>query len=545
MKKKQLLIGGGIAVILLLLFGVWNLWFSATKVAFINYQVISLGQISKANDNSFIKISELSTDDLNRLAGYDMVFINAMGLRITEEQRAQIQKAADGGLPVLTTAATNPANKIISLDSIQADTLKHYLSNGGRRNYRSMLNYVRVHIDKKLFSVSEPEAVVKRADDVLYHMNPKSPEDEELGFNTVAGYNTFLQHNGLWKENAPRIIVTGPMGEPSGLIAKLEETGNMVYPIRSMRSFIQNHGIDSVRPSAIINMAHGRMGEPIVDYLAKQNIPLFSPLNVNRLVEEWERDKMGMNGGFMSQSIVTPEIDGAIRPFALFGHYKDEEGLQHAYAIPERLETFVETVNNYIALQRKPNSEKRVAIYYYKGPGQNALTAGGMEVVPSLYNLLQRMKREGYKVDGLPTSSKELEQMIQSQGAVFGSYAEGAFDRFMETGKPELITKEQYESWIKKSIRPEMYAEVIAANGEFPGAYMTTSDGRLGVARLQFGNVVLLPQNAAGSGDNAFKVVHGTNAAPPHTYIASYLWITPQSLSRIRAGLGKQKKING
>ena len=55
MKKKQLLIGGGIAVILLLLFGVWNLWFSATKVAFINYQVISLGQISKANDNSFIK----------------------------------------------------------------------------------------------------------------------------------------------------------------------------------------------------------------------------------------------------------------------------------------------------------------------------------------------------------------------------------------------------------------------------------------------------------------------------------------------------------
>ena len=59
----------------------------------------------------------------------------------------------------------------------------------------------------------------------------------------------------------------------------------------------------------------------------------------------------------------------------------------------------METVNNYITLQRKSNSEKRVAIYYYKGPGQNALTAGGMEVVPSLYNLLQRMKREGYKVD--------------------------------------------------------------------------------------------------------------------------------------------------
>ena len=524
MKKKQLLISGGIAVVLLVLSGVWNLWFSTTKIAFINYQVISLGQISKANDNSFIKVSELSMDHLDDLTGYDMVFINAMGLRITEEQRAQIQKAADDGLPILTTASTNPANKIISLDSIQADTLKLYLSNAGRCNYRSMLNYVRAKIDKKLFWVSEPEAVVKRADDMIYHIDPKKPEDEELGFNTVAGYMAFLQSNGLWKENAPRVIVTGPMGDPASLVAKLEETGIVVYPVRSMHSFIQSHAIDSVRPSAVINMAHGRMGDYVVGYLTKQNIPLFSPLNVNRLVNEWEDDKMGMNGGFMAQSIVTPEIDGAIRPFALFGHYKDEEGLQHVYAIPERLETFVQTVNNYMALQRKPNSEKRVAIYYYKGPGQNALAAGGMEVVPSLYNLLQRMKCEGYKVEGLPASSKELGQMIQSQGAVFGAYAEGAFDRFMETGNPELITKEQYESWIKKSIRPEMYAEVVASNGEFPGAYMTTSDGRLGVARLQFGNVVLLPQNAAGSGDNAFKVIHGTHAAPPHTYIASYLW---------------------
>ena len=37
---------------------------------------------------------------------------------------------------------------------------------------------------------------------------------------------------------------------------------------------------------------------------------------------EWEKDPMGMAGGFMSQSIVTPEIDGAIRPFALFAQYR-------------------------------------------------------------------------------------------------------------------------------------------------------------------------------------------------------------------------------
>ena len=70
MKKKQLLWGGGIAVLLMLLSGAWNLWFSTTKVAFVNYQVISLGQISKANNNSFIKIYEVGTDHLDRLTAY-------------------------------------------------------------------------------------------------------------------------------------------------------------------------------------------------------------------------------------------------------------------------------------------------------------------------------------------------------------------------------------------------------------------------------------------------------------------------------------------
>ncbi len=523
-KKRKFILYGCLAVVLIVLFAVWNSWFSATKIGFINYQVINLGEISKANNNSFIKLGELNVEELDNLGSYDMIFINAMGLRITEEQRAVIQKAADKGLPVLSTAVTNPANNICSLDSAVAAPLREYIANGGRRNYRSMLNYVRKVIDGKLVSVIEPEAAQEAASEMLYHIDPKNPDEEPEGFNTVAEYNRFLKDNGLWKENVPRIIVTGQMGEPTDLISKLEETGNVVYPVRRMKTFITRHQIDSVQPSAVINMAHGRMGDYIVDYLSKQNIPLFAPLNVNSLVEDWENDAMGMNGGFLSQSVVTPEIDGAVRPFALFGHYADDEGLHHAFAIPERLETFVQTVNNYISLQKKPNSEKRVAIIYYKGPGQSALTASGMEVVPSLYNLLVRMKKEGYKVDNLPASSEELGRLIQTQGTVFSTYAEGAFDRFMKEGHPELVSKEDYESWVSKSIRPEQYAEVVAANGEFPGSYMTTEDGRLGIARLQFGNVVLLPQPAAGSGSNSFQIVHGTDAAPPHSYIAPYLW---------------------
>ena len=521
-KKSKIILGVCIVAAVLIGISIWNAWFSATKIAFVNFQTIQQGSISKANDNSFIKLSEVSLANLDRLSNYDMVFVNGMGLRIVEEQRQQIQQAADKGVPVYTSMATNPTNNICNLDIVQQNLIRRYLSNGGKTNYRNMLNYIRKAIDGKTYSTTEMEDPVERPSDMLYHAGISNPDDE-LEFLTVTDYEKFMKDNNLYKEGARRIIITGQMADATDLIKALEKEGYNVYPVQSMTRFMSF--IDEVQPDAVINMAHGRMGDRMVDYLKTKNILLFAPLTINSLVDEWENDPLGMSGGFMSQSIVTPEIDGAIRPFALFAQYEDKEGLRHSYAIPERLKTFVSTINNYLNLKTKPNKDKKVAIYYYKGPGQNALTAAGMEVVPSLYNLLLRMKQEGYNVSGLPANAQELAKMIQAQGAVFNSYAEGAFDEFMKNGNPELITKEQYESWVKESLRPEKYAEVVAADGEFPGNYMVTSDGCLGVARLQFGNIVLMPQNAAGSGDNSFQVVHGTNAAPPHTYIASYLWM--------------------
>ncbi len=520
-KKLYWVFAAAVAVLAAVL--VWQKKCSPTKVAFVNYQITTLGQIAKSNDNNYIKIKEISLDELKSLRKFDMVMVNGMGLRLTEEQRALLQEIAEE-VPTLTTAATNPANYIISLDAATADTLVRYLNNGGRSNYRNMLNFIRLEVDGKRFRAQEPQPVKAASHDLLSHFDPKHPDEEELGFNTIVDYNNFLKDNGLYKENAPRIILTGVMGEPNALIAALEASGNVVYHVSNMRTFIRGGMADTVRPAAVINMAHGRMGDFMVDYLERQNIPLFTTVYVPQLTAEWEADKMGMSGGFLSQSIVTPEIDGAIRPYAVFSHRVNAEGLQEIFAEPNRLADFVQAVNRHIALKTKPNAEKKLAIYYYKGPGQNALAASGMEVVPSLFNLLQRLKKEGYHVENLPTTADELGQLIQKQGSVLGTYAEGAFEEFMQHGNPELVERQQYESWVKQALRPERYDEVKVLYGDFPGAYMATPDGRLAVARLQFGNVALLPQPMAGLGDNDFKIVHGTDAAPPHTYIASYLW---------------------
>lgn len=522
-KKKHIFLALLAVIVLGGLAKAYSAWVGTTRIAFLNYQAIALGQISHANDNAMIKLSEITTDDFDHLDDYDMIIVNGMGLRIDENQRKQLEEASYK-VPTLTHAATNPANNIVSVDNFDADYLMQYIENGGKKNYHSMLAYIRKFIDGKKFMAPEPERVNERPDYLLTHFDPKDEKGDELGFNSIREYNAFLAKNGLYKEGAPTILLTGFMGAAPDMEKAFEKKGFMVYRINKLQSFIAGHHADSIQANAVVNMAHGRLGDYFVEFLKQKNIPLFSPLNINRLTTEWESDKQGMNGGFMSQSIVTPEIDGAIRPYVVFGQRINKEGLQEVYGIPDRMESFVESVLGYVNLKNKKNSSKRIAIFYFKGPGQNALTASGMEVVPSLYNLLVRLKNEGYNVGKLPANPQELAKMIQAQGAVFGTYAEGAYTQFLQSGHPALVTAHQFAGWTQKALSKKMIKEMNQLYGSFPGKYMATDDGKLAVARLQFGNVALLPQVMAGVGGDSFKIVHGTDQAPPYTYVASYLW---------------------
>ena len=47
-KKSKIILGGCIVVAALIGLSAWNAWFSATKIAFVNFQTIQQGSISKA-----------------------------------------------------------------------------------------------------------------------------------------------------------------------------------------------------------------------------------------------------------------------------------------------------------------------------------------------------------------------------------------------------------------------------------------------------------------------------------------------------------------
>lgn len=509
----------------------WNKLASTTRIGLVNFQTFQASSFIKSNADPFIAFEDVPLDRLDKLSGYDFVLGFGMGMRITAEQRAQIQQAADGGTPVFIYAATNPENNICSLDSVQKAGVSGYMRNGNKRNYQSMARYIRQHIDGKRFFVHPAEPVAESASDVLYYL------DEELSFPTVAEFEGYVRERGFYQEGKPKVAIVGGLNDPfsgnreniDSLIVSLQGAGLNVYPVYSYRKLLPF--LKEIRPDAVIHFAHGRMvmgqADAAVDWLKEQNVPVFTPLSILQTEEEWVNDPMGMFGGFMSQSIVVPELDGAIYPYVLNAQEVDEDGVFVVKAIPDRLRNFTQIVSNFVRLKQMRNADKKVAIYYFKGVGQSSLTAQGLETVPSLYNLLKRLKAEGYRVDGLPATEKEFERMLMQQGAVLSTYAEGAFDDFMKNGHPVLVEKQEYEAWVRQALPEALYADVVKIYGEAPGGYMSTvKDGKpcLAIARIQLGNIALLPQPMAAVGDDAFAIVHGAKTAPPHTYIGAYLW---------------------
>lgn len=65
-----------------------------------------------------------------------------------------------------------------------------------------------------------------------------------------------------------------------------------------------------------------------------------------------------MFGGFMSQSVVVPELDGAIYPYVVNDQELDKDGVYLFKAIPERLKNFTGIVSHFIRLKQKANADK-------------------------------------------------------------------------------------------------------------------------------------------------------------------------------------------
>ncbi|WP_165232897.1 cobaltochelatase subunit CobN [Aquisphaera insulae] len=512
----------------------WDRYVGPTRIAVINFRDFQFAELLDSRDPAAwvridrIDLANLADTDLRR---YDAVFLFGRGMNLDEAQQAAVRGAIAGGTRVYVHGATSAASDLTDLVGDDLKSVAAYFENGGKRNLASLFRFTRRVLDGKSLFAPRPDEPEVIPSDTLFHVG------EGQIFGSVADYQKFYESSGKWRRDRPKVAlltsIFGPrnpdLGSMGAIVEALEKKELNVYPIAGFLKRLDF--LKTIGPDLVVYVPHGRLApgraDEAIAYLKERGIPVLCPMTVQEEYSSWVGSQKGMIGGLLSQNVVMPELDGGIEPFVVSALSPDGRGLNVPAAIPDRVATLADRVDRWLTLRAKPNARKRLAIVYYKGPGQNAMAAAALDVAPSLLNLLNRLKAEGYDTGELPATPEELQKRIQRQGPVLGAYAEGAMESFLKSGDPEIISTEVLRDWARKGILADAYKAVEDQYGPAPGKFLTTErDGQkvLALPRVRFGNVVLLPQLLPAMGEDSSKLIHGAKIAPPYPYLATYLW---------------------
>ncbi len=489
---------------------------SPTRIYLANYPEYILAPLLDQQLNPALEIKHLPWDETKggELTDADCVIFFGMGLNFTEQQQQFLQKL---DCPVYTTASTRQETALATMSPEQQEQLAAYLQAGGKENFKRMLDYIRYELDGKRFFAPSPLPPEEQEYKPFFHI------DEKDKFKTVGEYFGFYQQNGFYKAGEPVICILGGNGGGSleGLIKALESENCNVIAVSGL--WPGEAVMQEISPDLVIYQPHGRLGEEAVAYLKQQNVPLFCPIKVTQEYEDFLKDQQGMTGGMLSQSITMPELDGGTVPFVLSALFRNERGLLEFRMLPDRLERFAGMVRKTVDLKRKNNADKKIALIYYGSIGKESATAG-LGTSQSVLNILYRLKQEGYTTGPLPESVEDLDREIKANTAVFGKIG-GTMAATPQNIRTVTITPEEYNDWVKKSMPEDLYSDVITRYGEFPGNSFRTPEGNMAIGCIQFGNIILMPQSLPGEEGDENKLIHGVKASPPHTYIATYLYL--------------------
>lgn len=470
--------------------------------------------------------------DTAPLENYNLVFVRGQGLNLSTEQVTRIQRAKKRGTHFYIRTATNAlSEQQTSVPLPHREKIAEYIQHGGDDNLLGMAHYAAHHLGGREVAVPD---VVSKPQFGFFHLG------DEV-FATKDAFEKHLVSLPMKRSiEQPKVVLMGNFMDPhdrlnrgplDAIIEALEAGGAKVYPI-----FGRAESFDLVRevkPDLVLTFPHGRLsyGDEGIHFLSDLNCPVVSALPLLTGRETWLADERGMGGGFMGQSITAPELDGIIEPLVVSSMEANERGLTVRTPLADQLDARVRLVLNWLKLRQKENAQKRLVIVYYKSPGNSALSAGGLEVAPALWNTLKRLEQEGYDLGGsLPETPEKLFDLIQQRGKTLGQWALGSFESFLNEAEPELVPAEQYAKWFQQVLSPKRQLETIDRWGNLPGNRMVTSvkgKPHLVISRIQLGNVVIMPQPTVGGGEeneDEISSIHGTDQAAPHFYLGAYLW---------------------
>ena len=274
------------------------------------------------------------------------------------------------------------------------------------------------------------------------------------------------------------------------------------------------------------------LNDEVKNLLRRLDVPVFNVISLySGTIAAWRKDPKGIPLMDVVWCVANPEISGQIEPTPLIGKVRvRDEATGREYfvhrAIPDTLDTLVARMKKWIALQRTPNGRKRVAILFYNhSQGKQNIGASYLNVFRSLRVILDRMKREGYRVAGdKGLTEREIRDLILKTARNIGSWAPGELEAMLKGNKVVQVPLDTYKEWFDRL--PRAFREgVLRQWGPVEKSKIMTHEGKLVIPSVVLGNVVLLPEPSRGWGDDPMKLYHSPTLYPHHQYVAVYLWL--------------------
>src|SRR6185369_8744179 len=382
-------------------------------------------------------------------------------------------------------------------------------------NIRSTLLYALTHYvrDERLkkIRVRKPEQMPSVA---IYHPNASSL------FRTFAEYRKWYTRP-LDPEATIGLLLMRPQvisnttKHYDALINAIEAEGLSVIPAiatlmdnrEAVSKFFVEPATMKARVSQIVSLTgFSFVGGPAMNdsaaaaaFLRELNLPYRSAVSLDtQTIEAWSESQTGLNPIQAGMQIAIPEIDGATEPF-IYGGIPSRG--QEPIALADRCRRFARRLQRWNRLQTASRDDLKLAIVLFCFPANkgNIGTAADLDVFPGVFDVLKRLRDEGYRVE-MPDSADDLRERLSDHVAY-------------------RMNVDEY-----RKLCPYV-REVERDWGSAPGSLNSFGKDLL-IQGLELGNVFIGVQPTFGLEGDPMRLMMARSGSPHHGFMAFYTYLS-------------------
>jgi len=458
----------------------------------------------------------------------------------------------DGGIPLaLLPGDDQPDAELDRLSSLprgDAHRLWQYCVHGGLDNAINFLGFSAGLIGEERpvdLSWREPAPLLRAG---LYWPGAAAPALDDL--------------RGLWRDEAPvipivfyRALVQAANLSPiDGLIAALENQGLNPLPIyvASLKDPVSaaliNELLALAPPSVVLNATGFAVATPGGDAVQTPfhdaDCPVLQIVFSGGNRSAWQDGAQGLGPRDIAMNVALPEVDGRIlaRALSFKAAARYDEKTQCdvvAYEpVPDRIDFTAQFAANWARLRHTPAPERRVALVLANYPNRDGRIGNGvgLDTPAGTMVLLRAMAEAGYRLGDLPKDGAALIARIQAGPTNHDPRRDGG--EFLS-----LVDYEIYFSGLPAEARNKIFDRWGPPEADPFFMAGTTSCGGFAISAFRLGNIAVGLQPARGYNIDPVESYHDPDLAPPHGYLAFYVWLREEFGAHAITHMGKHGNL--